>query len=156
MKNKASPDAIDRRILDALQQDARITHAALAEKVGASTTSVWRRIKLMESLGVLGPTVRLVRPQAMGFTGTVLCLVSLKSHLQEHGQAFESFVADCGEVLQCDAVTGAWDYLLRVGVRDVPAYERFLMGALLSHPSVGTVTSHFALRKVKGRAAMPA
>lgn len=155
MKPPGKLDGVDRRILNALQEDAQLTHAALGKKVGASTTSVWRRIKLLEAFGVLGPMVRVVRPTAVGLTGTVLCLVRLKSHLREHAEAFETFVVERGEVLQCDVVTGSWDYLVRVAVKDVADYDRFLTTVLLSHPSVATATSHFALRQIKTRAPLP-
>jgi len=148
-------DAIDRKILTVLQGQGDISHAALAERVGASSASCWRRIKAMEAGGVLGAVVRLVDADAVGRGVNVVCHVRMKSHEQDRRRDFEVFVENHREIVECFSMTGEWDYLLRIVVADVSDYERFLMRELLSHPSVQTASSHFALNKVKYTTALP-
>ena len=146
---------LDRKILYALQRRGDISHAALAEEIGASTASCWRRIKALESAGVLGPTVRLVDPAAIGRELNVLCQVRMKAHDLAAREDFERFIDAHEEIMECYSMTGEWDYLLRVIVGNVSDYERLLMRELLSHPAVATCSSHFALKQIKYTTAMP-
>jgi Lrp/AsnC family transcriptional regulator len=155
MKKLDQIDATDRMILDVLQREGDVSHAALAERVGASTASCWRRIRALEEAGVIGPAVRLVNPQAIGRGVDVLCHVRMKSHDLGRRKAFEAFVDQHNEIVECFSMTGEWDYLLRVVVADVAGYERFLMRELLTHASVATASSHFALGRVKYTTALP-
>ncbi len=155
MIEPAQLDPLDRRILRALQRDGAISHAALAEHVGASSASCWRRIRALESAGVLGASVRLLDPVAIGRPMSILCHVRMKLHDPASRAAFETFVAGREEVMECFAMSGEWDYHLRVVAADVSDYERFLMRELLAHPAVLTSASHFALSRVKYTTAMP-
>ncbi len=148
-------DAIDRKILAALQADASVSHADLAGRVGSSAASVWRRIKALEDARILLKTVRLVDADKVGRGVNVLCNVRVRSHAREVRTAFETFVRTRPEILECYSVSGEWDYLLRVVVADVAEYERFLMTILLDHPSVGGAASHFALSQTKYTTALP-
>ena len=148
-------DPLDRRILAVLQQRGDISHADLASEVAASPASCWRRIRAMEAAGVLGPTVRLLDPVKIGRTLNAICQVRMKSHAAEMRASFEAFVRNHPEVMDCYSMSGEWDYLLRVLVADVRAYERFLMQELLNHPAVATSSSHFALSRVKNTTAVP-
>jgi Lrp/AsnC family transcriptional regulator len=148
-------DEIDRKLLRALQQDAGQSHAALAERVGASPASCWRRIKALEAAGVLLDSVRLVDPAKVGRGVNVMCQLRMKSHATAVRQEFEAFLRSRPEIMECHSMSGEWDYLMRVVVADVAGYERFLMGELLNHPNVATAASHFALSQVKYSTAMP-
>ena len=148
-------DEIDRKIIRELQRDGSLSHAALAELVGASQAACWRRVKALEAAGVLGQIVRLVSPAALELNVNVLCQVRLKNHLPESTRQFEDFLRTHPEIMECYSMSGEWDYLLRVVTRDVEAYERFLMKALLVNPAVATAASHFALRSVKYTTALP-
>jgi Lrp/AsnC family transcriptional regulator len=148
-------DSLDRRILTVLQRRGDISHADLAAEVAASPASCWRRIRAMEAAGVLGPTVRLLDPVKIGRTLDAICQVRMKSHSAEMRASFEAFVRDHPEVMDCYSMSGEWDYLLRVLVADVRAYEQFLMQELLNHPAVATSSSHFALSRVKNTTAVP-
>lgn len=148
-------DAIDRRILHLLQRDSTLTNADLAEHAGASAASCWRRVKVLEAAGILGPSVRLVDARAVGLDVHVLCQVRLRNQLPETTAAFRRFVADQGVVTECFAMTGEWDYMLRVIAADVEQYETFLMRTLLAHPAVATASSHFALSVVKYTTELP-
>ncbi len=145
MKNNSALDAIDRRILSALQTDAAPSHAELAERVGSSPASVWRRIKAMEETGLLLQPIRLLNPRLLGYGVNVLCNIRVRSHTREVRGSFESFVSKRAEILECFSMSGDWDYLLRIVAQDVTDYERFLMTILLEHPAVGGASSHFAL-----------
>lgn len=148
-------DQIDRRILRVIQQRGDISSAELAEAVSASPASAWRRVKALEAAGVIGATVRLLNPEAIGRNLDVLCQVRMKHHHREARAEFERFVADHEAVMECYSMSGEWDYLLRVVAADVPDYERFLMRELLAQPAVATSASHFALGRVKYSTALP-
>jgi Lrp/AsnC family transcriptional regulator len=148
-------DAIDRKLLSELQRDASLSHAELADRVGASTASCWRRIRALETDGVLGRHVRLVEPARIGRGVNVLCHIKIKNHSAETTEAFESFVASRNEIIECYSMSGDWDYLLRILVADVDDYNHFLMRTVVRHPSVATGSSHFALSQVKYTTAVP-
>lgn len=148
-------DALDRRILAVLQEHGDITNAELAERVSASPASCWRRSKALEADGLLGPCVRLLEPERIGLGLDVLCQVRMTSHEPGVRAQFEAFVASHDNVMSCYSMSGEWDYLLRVVVGDVRAYERFLMQQLLSQPGIATCASHFALKRVKYKTALP-
>lgn len=148
-------DAIDRKLLGELQRDASLSHADLAERVGASTASCWRRIRALETDGVLSRPVRLVNSRRIGRGVHVLCHIRMKSHSAEATEAFENFVAARDEIIECYCMSGDWDYLLRILVADVEDYNHFLMRVVLRHSSVATGSSHFALAQVKYTTAVP-
>jgi Lrp/AsnC family transcriptional regulator len=148
-------DSLDRRILTVLQRRGDISHAELATEVAASPASCWRRIRSLEASGVLKGSVRLLDPVKIGRTLDAICQVRMKNHAPEMRASFEAFVRDHPEVMDCYSMSGEWDYLLRVLVPDVRAYERFLMQELLNHPAVATSSSHFALSRVKYTTAVP-
>ncbi len=148
-------DGIDRRILSELQTDSGISNGDLADRVGSSTASVWRRIRAMEASGLLKQSVRLIDPVELGFGVNVLCNIRVRSHARDIRISFESFVAARPEILECFSMSGDWDYLLRIVARDVSNYEQFLMHVLLEHPSVGSASSHFALSMTKYTTALP-
>lgn len=148
-------DEIDRRIITALQQDGAITHTELADRVGASSASCWRRIKVLESAGILMQTVRLVDPAKIGRGVNVLCNIRMHSHAPAARSAFEVFVQTRPEIIECFSMSGEWDYLLRIAVADVAGYNEFLMDILLSHASVAGAASHFALSLTKYTTALP-
>lgn len=155
MKHPVQLDPVDRKLVRLLQADASLSHAEIALRVGASSASCWRRIKALEQAGVLGPTVRLVHPQAVGRDVNVLCNVRMRSHAAEARQGFEQFVVGRPEIVSCFSMSGDWDYLLRIVVADVDDYNRFLMQTLLAHPSVAGASSHFALSMTKYTTALP-
>jgi DNA-binding Lrp family transcriptional regulator len=148
-------DAIDRRIVRELQREANLSSAALADKVGASSASVWRRVRVLEHEGVLGKHVRLADPAALGRAVNVLCQVRMSRQTVEARAEFEEFIQSREEIVECYAMSGEWDYLLRIAVRDVADYDRFVMRGVLAHPSVAHAASNFALRQVKYTTEIP-
>lgn len=155
MKQIVEMDALDRRIVAELQRDAARSHADLAQRVGSTAPSCWRRIRALEEAGILGATVRLADPEKLGQHVIVLCHVRMRAYDSEAIAAFERFVQDQARVMECYAMSGEWDYLLRVVASDVADYEHFLMRVLLKHPSVAGAASHFALSAKKYTTALP-
>ena len=155
MKPDLELDLVARKILALLQEDATISHAELAERVGASGASCWRRVKALEAAGYLTRTVRLVDPARLGRGVNVLCNVRMGSHAKPSRDAFETFVRSQPEITEVFSMSGDWDYLLRIVVADVADYNDFLMRQLLAHPSVAGASSHFALELVKYTTAIP-
>ncbi len=148
-------DDKDRALLALLQRDATLTLRQLAERLPMSQASVWRRIRDLESSGVIGTRVTLVDPRAVGLGVRAQVQVDIADHGEASREAFERFVQDRPEVLECYSVTGPHDYLLTVLVRDVEAYETFLMHQLLAHPVVRNALTNFTLRQLKYTTALP-
>ncbi|HEV2597376.1 Lrp/AsnC family transcriptional regulator [Sphingopyxis sp.] len=148
-------DEIDRRILRELQADAALSNAELAERVGSSAPSCWRRIRSLEAAGILGPAVRLLDAAKVDCGVSVICNVRMRNHAADSTKAFEAFVLGRPEIMDCYSMSGDWDYLLRIVAPDVAGYERFLMRVLLGHPSVATASSHFALSQTKYSTRLP-
>ena len=148
-------DDVDRRIVRALQRDASQSHATLAESVGASPASVWRRVRALERAGVLGAAVRLADPARLGRSVNVMCQVRMHRQTVDARAEFEAFIGAREEIVECYAMSGEWDYLLRIAVRDVADYDRFIRQGVLAHPSVANAASNFALRQVKYTTEIP-
>lgn len=151
----AKLDHMDRKILDLLQRDATQSHQEIAEHVGSSPTSCWRRIKALEEHGVIRGRVALLDPMQMDLKVSVMCNVTLKEHGEKAREALESFVLSRPEVMECYSMSGETDYMLRIVVPDVAAYEHFLMAHVLDHPFVASASSSFALRQVKYTTGLP-
>jgi DNA-binding Lrp family transcriptional regulator len=150
-----SLDEIDRRILAALQENARVSNVELAGAVGISPSPCWRRVKELEESGVISRYVTLVDPAALGLPVSVFVQVSLEKQIEANLERFERAVLARPEVMDCYLTTGDADYLLRVVVADLNAYERFLMDHLTRVPGVASIKSSFALKQVKYRTALP-
>ncbi len=155
MKEDDHLDAVDRRIIRELQRDASLSHAALAEKVGASSASVWRRVRNLEKSAILGRSVRLADAKALGRDVNVLCQVRMHRQSIDARAEFEQFIQSRDEIVECYAMSGEWDYLLRIAVRDVEDYDRFIRQGVLAHPAVANAASNFALRQVKYTTEIP-
>lgn len=152
-------DAIDRRILRALQVDGRMTYDVLAAHVNLSPSAALRRVKRLEETGVIAAYVALVAPERIGLALTAYINVRLEKHSEVHKRnpmdLFRAAVQTWQEVVECAALTGEMDYLLRVVVQDMGHYSRFIMDTLLKHPSVEDCKTSFVLDRVKNTTAMP-
>jgi DNA-binding Lrp family transcriptional regulator len=155
MTNLSSLDQLDRRILSELQRDATLSNAELAERVGSTGPSCWRRVRAMQDQELLRRAVWIADPNALGQGVIVLCHVRMKEFSAEAIAAFEDFVRAHEQVMECYSMSGEWDYLLRVVASDVADYEHFLMRTLLKHPSVAGASSQFALSTTKYETALP-
>ena len=148
-------DRIDRRILAELQQNARLTNTELAERAGISASPCWRRVRQLEQDGVIERYVTLLNPARLGLGVSVFVQVRLATQIESALEVFESAILARPEVMECYLMTGDADYLLRVVVADLGAYERFLMDHLTRVPGVANIRSSFALRSVKYRTDLP-
>ncbi len=148
-------DAIDRRILTELQADARISNAALAEAVGLSPSPCLRRVRALEAAGVIRRYAALLEPAEVGLPISVFVQVTLERQIEQALETFETAIQDRPEVMECYLMTGDADYLLRVVVSDLNAYERFLKEHLTRVSGVASIKSSFALNQVKYSTALP-
>jgi len=148
-------DSQDIEILRLLQNDATLTHQALADATGLSPATAWRRVQSLEAAGILSGRVALVDPKRAGLATTVMTEVTLTGHSRENRDGFEQLVARSAEILECYAVSGSHDYRLLIRVRDIEAYEHFLMEVLLAHPAVASAVTAFVLRQIKYTTALP-
>lgn len=150
-----SLDAIDRRILERLQQDGRLSNAELAEKVGLSSSPCWRRVKALEEAKVITGYAALLDAKSVGLSVNVFMSVSLSTQNEKSLKDFERAAALRPEVMECYLMTGESDYQLRVLVASLAAFEDFLRQKLTRITGVSQVTSSFALRPVVYRTAIP-
>jgi Lrp/AsnC family leucine-responsive transcriptional regulator len=148
-------DAIDRKILARLQDDARIANVELSEAVGLSPAPCLRRVRVLEERGIIRKHVTLLDPGAVGLPVSVFVNVSLERQVEKALQRFESAILTRPEVMECYLMTGDADYLLRVVCADLVAYERFLLDHLTQIPGVASIRSSFALKQVKYSTALP-
>lgn len=157
MEPSSGLDAIDQRILQALQANGRATYDELAQAVGLSASAALRRVKRLEDAGVIAGYVALVDPGRVGFPLTAYISVRLAktSATRNPVDDFAAAVQTWPEVVECAALTGEMDYLLRVLVRDMAHHSRFIMDQLLRHPSVMDCKTSFQLRRLKGTTAVP-
>ena len=149
-------DRTDKRILSAMQRDGRISNIELADLVGLSPSPCSRRVKQLEESGYIDRHVTLLNPDKLGLKLTALLFISMDKHTPERFERFEADVAAYPEVLECSLITGqSADYLLKIVVTDMDAYQEFLLGRLTRIEGVTGVHSSFVLRKVVENAALP-
>jgi Lrp/AsnC family leucine-responsive transcriptional regulator len=148
-------DAIDLRILGALQENARIANTELAAAVGLSPAPCLRRVRALEERGAIRKHVTLVSPAAVGLPVSVFVSISLERQVEEALKRFERVILARPEVMECYLMTGDADYLLRVVCADLGAYERFVLDHLTKVPGVSSIRSSFALKQVKYSTALP-
>lgn len=149
-------DRIDKRILQEMQRNGRITNLELADKVGLSPTPCSRRVKRLEDSGLIDRHVTLLKPKALGLNLTAMVGISMDRHTPDRFEAFERAIAQLPEVMECMIVTGqAADFLLKVVVRDMEHYESFLLGQLTKLEGVTGVHSSFVLREVMKKTELP-
>ncbi len=148
-------DALDRRILASLQQNARVPVVDLARDIGLSPSACSRRVKALEEAGVIRRYATLIDPAAAGLPVSVFISVTLERQVEDGLEVFETAVARLPEVMECYLMTGDADYLLRVVVPDLETYKRFPMDHLTRIPGVANIRSSFALKQVQYRTALP-
>ncbi|TPK42501.1 Lrp/AsnC family transcriptional regulator [Mesorhizobium sp. B2-5-4] len=151
----AKLDAIDLKILDAIQRDGRITKLALAEQVGLSPTPCWMRLRKLEKAGIVSGyhariAIRVVAPVA-----TVLMEVTLASHRQADFDRFERVIRDIPEIVACWSVGGGVDYVLKVMARDIDAYQRLVDGLLDREIGIDRYFTYIVIKTVKDDVALP-
>jgi Lrp/AsnC family leucine-responsive transcriptional regulator len=150
-----SLDAIDLKILKALQYDGRMPLAKLGEMVGLSPSPCLRRIRILEAAGVIARYVAVLDQRRVGLPISVFASIKLERQEEQALNRFAKAVGRWPEVLECYLMTGQRDYLLRIVVEDLSAYERFLKEKLTRHAGIASIESSFALEQVKYTNALP-
>ncbi|MDZ5459108.1 Lrp/AsnC family transcriptional regulator [Azohydromonas lata] len=151
-------DSLDRHdvlLLQELQRDARQTVQQLAEAVGLSSTPCWRRIKELESRGVIRGYTALVDREKVNLQLCVLAEINLGRHEEGEVQRFEAAVAQSPQIVACWSTTGQADYVIKVLVPDIKAYERFLHETAFRLPGVTHVRSSVVMKEVKSETRLP-
>ena len=146
---------IDRRLLEILQRDGRLSNLELASRVNLSPSACLRRVRALEEAGVIRAYAALVDAKRVGLGLMAFVNVKLEKRGRMPTDAFARAVKDWPEVLGCHALTGDMDYLLRVQVADLDHFSRFVMESLLKHPGILDVKSSFVLEEVKETTALP-
>ena len=149
-------DRTDRKILEAMQANARISNLELADAIGLSPTPCSRRVKRLEESGIIRAHVTLLNQSMLGLKLTAYIGITMDRHTPDRFEAFEAEVTGYPEVMECAVVTGqSSDYLLKAVVPDMEYYERFLLGKLTRIAGVTGVHSSFELRRVMLRTPLP-
>lgn len=148
-------DTIDLRLLERLQGDARVSNVALADSVHLSPAPCLRRVRDLESAGVIRGYVTLLDPDALGLDISMFIQVSLEKQVGDALRCFEETIATYPEVMECYLMTGAFDYLLRVVGRDLKALQGFIVDRLARIPNVSNICSSVTLKQVKYKTALP-
>ncbi len=148
-------DQADRRILAVLQKQGRLTNQQLAEQVNMSAASCWRRVRSLEERGVIDGFAALLNRKRAGFGFCVFVHITLARHVAVDVREFEAALQAREEVLECYAMAGAADFLLRVVAPDIESYDRFLEDFIFTLPGLGQVNSSIALREIKFDVALP-
>lgn len=148
-------DETDLRILAQLQRDASLSNQTLAERVHLTPAPCLRRVKRLCDEGVIERTVALLSRDRLGLGVVAYAFISLDSHRVGTGEPFEALVRSSAEIVECVRLSGEYDYLLRIVVRSMHDYSRFLDERLLKCPSVRSVNSSFDLGVLKQTTALP-
>lgn len=148
-------DRTDRRLLAALQDDARLTVAELAERVSLSTSPCWRRVRRLEQAGYIEGYHAHLSAAKLGYGITAFVSVVMGSHTQDVARAFEATVQEIPQVVACHNVSGEYDFLLEVVATDLAAYGEFARNVLQGLPGVRELHSSFSLMSIKARRRLP-
>ena len=154
-KTRLKLDRADLRILAALQNDGTLSAAELAERVGLTTTTCWRRVARLEQGGAIRSRVALLDREALGLSVMVFAHVSLATQGREALVRFEQAVGKHPEILECYTMLGETDFMLRIVARDIKAYEAFFLDHLSRFPGVAAVRSSIALSTIKETTELP-
>ncbi|MFQ3213336.1 MAG: Lrp/AsnC family leucine-responsive transcriptional regulator [Marivirga sp.] len=148
-------DEIDIQIIKILQSNARITNKELAAKLSLTTTPIYERVKRLERLKVIQRYVAIVNPKTVGKGLMALCMLRLEKHTKDKLAAFEAHVATIPEVVECYHLAGQYDYHLKVIVKDMNAFQDFVVNKLSINENLTNVVSSFVMSKITDTTAIP-
>ncbi|MDW5289884.1 Lrp/AsnC family transcriptional regulator [Formosa sp. PL04] len=148
-------DAIDRQLIQLLQTDSKQTNKALSTKLHLSVTAVYERIKKLENQGVINRYVALVNKDQVQKSFVAYCHIKLEKHSQDYVVQFEKEVANLEEVMECYHISGDYDYLLKVMVKDMVAFREFMVNKLTTINHIGSTHSMFVINEVKHSTVIP-
>lgn len=148
-------DSVDLQLLKLLQEDGRMTNADLARRVKLSPPSVLQRIRRLEEAGLVGRYTAILDAEKMGYKLCVMAMVSLALHQEQPIEGFRTAIVEVPEVLEVMHVSGDFDYLLKIVVKDMADYERLVREQISTIPGVGRIQSSFVLAVNKNTTALP-
>jgi Lrp/AsnC family leucine-responsive transcriptional regulator len=148
-------DAIDLKILNALQADGRLTNNELADQVGLSPSPCLRRVRRLERDGFIRTYRAVLDRESVGLGLTVFVEIKVEKHSRDNAKALQEALAGLPEIVACHMVSGTADFIVEIVVTNLKAYERLLTEKLLTLPMIGDIRSNFALTHVKSDAALP-
>ncbi len=145
----------DLKILKQLQDDASLTAAELADRIGLSQSPCWRRVNRLEEEGYIQKRVAILDAEKLGMDVVVFCSVNLSAHGRRSLEEFEAAVAQLPEVTECYTMTGTMDYMLKIVTKDIRHYEQFVRKFLSQMPGIQEIHSNVAVTKIKNTTALP-
>ncbi|WP_321836187.1 Lrp/AsnC family transcriptional regulator [Pseudomonas kulmbachensis] len=148
-------DRTDKALLAALQGNARLTVAELAESVSLTTSPCWRRVKILEESGIITGYQAVLSPKELGYGVTAFVSVMMESHSQEVARKFEQRLLEIPEIIACHNVSGRYDFLLEVVAKDLESFGEFAREVLQVLPAVKEIYSSFSYKSVKPRRVVP-
>lgn len=148
-------DRTDKALLAALQGNARLTVAELAESVSLTTSPCWRRVKILEESGIITGYQAVLSPKELGYGVTAFVSVMMESHSQEVARKFEQRLLEIPEIIACHNVSGRYDFLLEVVAKDLESFGEFAREVLQTLPAVKEIYSSFSYKSVKPRRVVP-
>ncbi len=147
-------DKTDHKLLELLQKDSKRTNKDIANRLNLSVTAVYERIRKLERGGVISKYVALVAPEKVARSFLAFCQIKLVQHTKTNVVDFESEVTKLSEVLECFHVSGEYDYILKVMVRDMQEYREFMLNKLTALKHIGSTQSTFVISPVKSTTAL--
>ena len=147
-------DQTDKKLLQLLQAESKRTNKDLANRLNLSVTAVYERIRKLEKSGVISKYVALVAPEKVEKSFLAFCQIKLVQHTKTNVVDFESEVTKLTEVLECFHVSGEYDYILKVMVKDMQAYREFMLNKLTALKHIGSTQSTFVISPVKSTTAL--
>ncbi|MDF3936183.1 Lrp/AsnC family transcriptional regulator [Pseudomonas citronellolis] len=148
-------DAHDKRILALLQEEATLSTAEIAERIGLSQSPCWRRIQRLKEEGVIRGQVTLLDRKKIGLNAQIFAQVKLNTHGRNNLTEFAEAIREFPEVLECHVLMGAVDFMLRIVTEDIEAYERFFFERLSQVPGIQEINSIVALSEIKSTTSLP-
>ncbi len=152
---KTHLDEVDVQLLSLLQQDGRITNADLAKRVGLSPPSVLQRVRVLEKAGLIKGYFGLLDPDKLGLRITALAMISLSLHQEQPIERFRRSINEIPEVLECYHVSGEFDFLLKIVVKDIRSYEQLIRERLSKIKGIQQIKTSFVLATTKHTTQIP-
>jgi DNA-binding Lrp family transcriptional regulator len=148
-------DTIDIRLLDALQEDGRLTNTDLAERIGLSASPCWRRLRRLEEAGFIKGYQAILDRKTLGFGVVAFISVVIESHSEADAKAFEMAVINLPEIVACHSISGQADFMLQVVADDLDSYADFAMNVVRRLPGIKEMHTSFALKEIKASPKLP-
>lgn len=147
-------DAIDRKILEILQEDCMISYKEIATSIGLSYNPTYERIRRMEEEGIIKSRVAILDPKKIGVHLFVYCNITLKEQSKKSLIDFEKRIKTIPEIIEAVSLTGVYDYMLKIAIRDIDAYNNFIMNKIANIPNIGQYHSNIVMSVVKDETAL--